>query len=100
MKDARFRNVLDTEAQKPLALVFGWAGANSKNLGKYAELYHGAGCDTLAYYLPTRFIFNRTEDVPHLALELFRGLEREDLAGRPVFLHLLSDTGGCSVHTT
>ncbi len=54
MTDPRFRGVLDREEQKPLAVVFGWAGANSKNLGKYSALYHGAGCDTLAYYLPTR----------------------------------------------
>ena len=43
----------------------------------------------------TRFIFNQTEDVPHLAVELLRGVEREGLMNRPVFMHLLSDTGRC-----
>jgi len=91
--DARFRDVLSSESQRPLVCVFGWAGANDKNLAKYSEIYQKAGCATLAYYLPTRFIFNQTGDTPHLALELFRGLERDQLMDRPIFFHLLSDTG-------
>ncbi len=73
--------------------MFGWAGANHKNLDKYARLYRAAGCDTLAYYLPTRFIFANTADVPHVSRKLLGVIESEGLSGRPVFFHLLSDTG-------
>ncbi len=96
--DARFKDVVDSESKKPLVFVFGWAGANEKNLGKYADVYHAAGCDTFTYYLPTRFIFDQTNDTPYLAVELFRGLEKEGLLDRPCFFHMLSDTGRLGRH--
>lgn len=60
------RFAVAAEAEKrPLVILFGWAGASQKNLGKYAEIYQKAGCATLTYILPTRFIFECTELVSH-----------------------------------
>ncbi len=91
--EPRFRGVVSSERDRPLAMVFGWAGASDKNLDKYAEIYRRAGCDTLSYYLPTRFIFSCTADVPHVARRLADAVKEAGLDGRPVIFHNLSDTG-------
>ncbi|XP_023335085.1 transmembrane protein 53 [Eurytemora carolleeae] len=46
-----------TSKEKPLVILFGWAGANPKNLSKYGQLYSHLGCPTIEFILPTRFIF-------------------------------------------
>ena len=50
--DDRFKGVRDD--QRPVVLLCGWAGATPKNLHKYSEIYHRAGCITLDYNLPSR----------------------------------------------
>jgi hypothetical protein len=89
--DSRFS--LAAEEQRPLVLLFGWAGATEKNLAKYSSIYHRAGCSTLAYILPTRFIFRSTADVPFLAKRLLKIVEMEGLLQRPILFHNMSDTG-------
>ena len=89
----RFSSALAREEDRPLVFVFGWAGANEKNLSKYAEIYQRAGCSTMAYILPTRFIFRITEDVPRVAEQLLKAVEMEGLHNRPIFFHNMSDTG-------
>lgn len=32
--------VIPNEDERPLVLLFGWAGASEKNLQKYADIYH------------------------------------------------------------
>jgi len=89
--DPRFQGVKDSD--RPLVFVFGWAGANKKNLEKYTDIYRQAGCLTLSYNLPTRFIFEITNQVPYLTEKLLDGVVSAGLADRPVFIHVLSDTG-------
>ena len=89
--DSRFQGVKDDK--RPLVMVFGWAGANKKNLEKYTDIYRRAGCVTLSYNLPTRFIFEMTNQVPYLAAKLLEQVSQAGLVNRPVFIHLLSDTG-------
>jgi hypothetical protein len=89
--DERFRNV--REEDRPLVLLCGWAGATPKNLSKYSDLYHRAGCFTLGYNLPSRFVFTDTSEVPCISRELLKVIEAEKLLNRPIFLHLMSDTG-------
>jgi len=91
VSDPRFVGVRDGE--EPLVLLFGWAGANKKNLEKYTDIYRRAGCLTLSYNLPTRFIFEITSQVPYLADKLVGEVVKAGLANRPTFIHLLSDTG-------
>ncbi len=81
------------EDRRPLVLVFGWAGSSEKNLDKYCALHRRAGCHTLGYRLPSRFILNCTADVPHVARRLLYEIKREGMIDRPMFLHSMSDTG-------
>nr|ADD38055.1 Transmembrane protein 53 [Lepeophtheirus salmonis] len=82
----------DTKLQ-PLILIFGWAGANHKNIEKYAKIYHEAGCSTLSYIIPSRFIFLETIRVPHLSERLLQELKKHNLHERPIYMHNFSDTG-------
>ena len=91
IEDSRFKGVAYQD--KPIVLVFGWAGATMKNLNKYAEIYRDAGCLTLSYILPTRFIIEITGETPYLASRLIDELQLSKNFHRPVLFHLLSDTG-------
>jgi hypothetical protein len=92
-QDKRLASMIKREEDRPLVFVFGWAGASDKNLDKYAEIYRKAGCDTMAYFLPTRFIFSATASVPLIAKRLMSIADKEGLLGKPIFFHDLSDTG-------
>ena len=94
--DERFKGV--KEEDKPLVLLFGWAGANGRNLAKYTDIYRKAGCITLSYNLPTRFIFQITENTPYLSKRLLDELEKAGVEKRPTFIHLMSDTGTQFAH--
>ena len=89
--DERFKDI--EEKDRPLVLLFGWAGANGKNLSKYSDIYRKAGCITLGYNLPTRFIFQITEKTPFISKRILEEIENAGVNKRPVFLHLMSDTG-------
>ena len=89
--DERFKGV--EEKDKPLVLLFGWAGANGKNISKYTNIYQKAGCITLGYNLPTRFIFQITEHTPYLSKLVLEEIEKAGVEKRPIFMHLMSDTG-------
>ena len=89
--DERFKSL--EENKKPLVILFGWAGANGKHLSKYAEMYRRAGCITLGYNLPTRFIFQITEYTPYLSKRVLEEIENAGVEKRPIFLHIMSDTG-------
>jgi hypothetical protein len=97
---SRFRDVPDDA--RPLVLLFGWAGATQKNLSKYSTIYGAAGCLTLGYNLPSRYVFTETAKTPRLAEEILALVEAEGLLERPIFLHLMSDTGKkcCSLKAT
>ena len=82
-----------SEEERPLVLLCGWAGANHKNLSKYSDIYNRAGCLTLGYNLPSRFVFSQTSEIPHISKELLKVIEEEKLIDRPIFFHLMSDTG-------
>ena len=92
-KVERLSGAIGREGERPLVFVFGWAGATEKNMDKYSEIYRRAGCDTMAYYLPTRFIMSATSSVPHIARRLMMIADREGLLSKPIFFHDLSDTG-------
>ena len=92
-KVKRLSGTIGREGERPLVFVFGWAGATEKNMDKYSEIYRRAGCDTMAYYLPTRFIMSATSSVPHIARRLMMIADREGLLSKPIFFHDLSDTG-------
>jgi len=92
-KVERLTGAISRERERPLVFVFGWAGATEKNMDKYSEIYRRAGCDTMAYFLPTRFIMSATSSVPHIARRLMVIADREGLLSRPIFFHDLSDTG-------
>jgi len=78
----------------PLVLLFGWAGASHKNLSKYAHIYQRAGCSTVQYNLPSKFIFNYTNMVPHLMTSYMARLEGSlKLRDRPILVHCMSDGG-------
>jgi len=84
----------EKKTSDPLVLLFGWAGASNKNLGKYAELYTKAGCTTVQYTLPTNFIFNITAEVPDLmSTYIEKVAETQRLSQRPILIHCMSDTG-------
>lgn len=68
--DDRFKNV--EEKDRPLVFLFGWAGATQKNLRKYTQIYQKAGCHTLGYNLPGRFVFIDTSEVPTIAKEIYQ----------------------------
>ena len=89
--DERFRGL--PKDQRPVVLLCGWAGATPKNLHKYSEIYHRAGCITLDYNLPSRFVFTETCEVPYIAKELLKVIEAAKLLNKPLFFHLMSDTG-------
>ena len=91
MIEERFKGI--PEDKRPLVLLCGWAGSTPKNLHKYSEIYHRAGCITLDYNLPSRFVFTETCEVPHIARELLKVIEAAQLLERPLMLHLMSDTG-------
>ena len=74
--------MLQGSGERPMVVLFGWAGAKHKHLDKYAKIYRweiqtevliqikkilimirDLGCDTLQYILPTRFIFRHTDQV-------------------------------------
>lgn len=93
--DDRFRGV--SEEQRPVVLVFGWAGATEKNLAKYMDIYRGAGCTAVGFNLPIDFILYSAEAVPHLAEEMLAQISARGLSRRPFFVHSLSDTGAKSV---
>jgi hypothetical protein len=93
--EQRFQGLVQEEQERPLVFVFGWAGASDKNLDKYSEIYRMMGCDTFAYYLPTRFIFSSTAEVPHVSKRVLDIVEDLGLMNRPIFFHNLSDTGNC-----
>jgi hypothetical protein len=38
-------------------------------------------------------VFTETSEVPHVARKLLKVLETHELMDRPLFLHLMSDTG-------
>ena len=92
-KVEKLSSAIKREGQRPLVFIFGWAGATEKNMDKYSEIYRRAGCDTMAYYLPTRFIMSATSSVPHIARRLMMIADREGLLSKPIFFHDLSDTG-------
>jgi len=77
----------------PIVLLFGWGGANHKNLSKYSSIYLGAGFTTVQYILPTRHIFRDTAQIPEVMGNLLMQLEKVDIYERPVYVHCLSDTG-------
>ena len=89
--DPRFRGI--SYKDKPLVLIFGWAGSSLRNLSKYADLYKEAGCLTLCYTLPSRFNLDRNGKVPYLTSKLLDEIKARNLHQHPVILHLLSDTG-------
>ena len=82
-----------TSQNQPIVLLFGWAGANHKNLGKYSTIYEEAGFTTIKYILSTRHIFRDTHQVPELMGKLIEQIGKGDLVGRPLYIHCLSDTG-------
>jgi hypothetical protein len=94
--DKRFANLKVRDRDRPLVFIFGWAGASAKNLDKYASVYRRAGCDTLSYFLPTRFIVECTGDVPIVARRILEIVRLQGMMDRPVFFHNLSDTGRIS----
>lgn len=91
--DVRYGGVALDPADAPVVLLFGWAGASFKNLGKYASLYQKAGCYTAQYILPTRHIFRDTTEVPEVMGLVWQQIEEAGLADRQLFIHCLSDTG-------
>jgi len=91
LQDNRF--ILTKSEDQPLVILFGWAGASEKNLRKYAKIYQDAGCNTLSYVLPSRFIFLKTVQVPYLMERLVETIIKERLERSPTFFHNMSDTG-------
>merc|ERR1711935_230441 len=84
----------EKRSEDPLVLLFGWAGANHKNLSKYSEIYNSAGCTTVQYNLPSKYIFNYTNMVPDLMRSYMEKLEEtQELSERPVLIHVMSDGG-------
>lgn len=91
--EVKYGGVALDPTKAPVVLLFGWAGASFKNLGKYAKLYQKAGCFTAQFILPTRHIFRDTTEVPELMWLVWQKLEEAQLADRQLFIHCLSDTG-------
>merc|ERR1711935_338426 len=84
----------EKRSEDPLVLLFGWAGANHKNLSKYSEIYNSAGCTTVQYNLPSKYIFNYTNMVPDLMRSYMQKLEEtQKLSEGPVLIHVMSDGG-------
>jgi len=79
----------EEDENKPLVILFGWAGATPKNLSKYGSVYSDLGCPTVEYILPTRFIFRHTEQVFEAVDDLLDVVQR---SGRKTIVHCLSDT--------
>jgi len=80
----------EDSGDRPMVVLFGWAGAKHKHLDKYSKVYRDLGCDTLQYILPTRFIFRHTDQVPEALGEVASHLSSNP---RPLAVHCLSDTG-------
>ena len=86
---------LDNTQDRPLSFLFGWAGANHKNLSKYSDIHLGRGHTTAQLLLPTNFVFRHTEQVPELMMTVLEHLVKSgvSISERPVYVHCLSDTG-------
>jgi len=68
----------------PLALVFGWAGSSSRNLGKYSGIYLDQGIATAQLTLPSSYIFGNTEAVPEVMAGVVDQLEEVGVRERPL----------------
>jgi len=78
----------------PLVLLFGWEDSSHHSMAKYSEIYREAGCTTVQYILPVKYIFDYTEKVPELMKSfLIKLQDEEEIHKRPVYIHCLSDTG-------
>jgi len=86
----------DTGKNKAVCILFGWAGANHKNLGKYSAVFETAGHTTVKFIMPTRYIFRDTSQVPELMSKVLERMEGEGLLDRPLVIHCLSDSGSMS----
>lgn len=48
-------------AEAPVAVLFGWVGAEARHLHKYCQLWNGLGVDTLALTVPTPVVFGQRD---------------------------------------
>ena len=87
--------ITQNDPWSPIVLVFGWAGANHKNLQKYCQIYQNLGCSTAAFTLPAEYVLNNTEMVPRLFVEqqVIKKLKKLNIENRDVIVHVMSDAG-------
>lgn len=94
------RRLLHTEplATTPLVLLFGWLGADTRHLNKYAELYRSFGADVLTAQpsiLQTAVPFLAVKLATSFAASVVSHEEERQLESpnRPVIVHVLSNAG-------
>ena len=87
----KIKDIAGHSSNKPVVILFGWAGASVKNLSKYGQVYRDYGCPTIEYILPTRFIFRHSEQAFEAVEDVFSEVEKHK--NRKTIVHCLSDTG-------
>ena len=88
-----------TEAETPVIFLFGWAGAEDKEMKKYSQMYSKNGYISVRYTAPWNYIFINNEKVPEAAEKLFQLITEQDpkIRDQNRVFHVFSNLG-CAVY--
>ncbi len=91
-------NVSQDDLNKPIIILFGWAGASKLKMNRYAKMYSKNGYTSVSYTAPWTYIFIGIDQIPGKAQLVSDFLQQdESLQSRDLIFHVFSNLG-CAMY--